>query len=229
MKKTIFSLLILFSVNAYSQTPFAIITDKDGYTNVRSGAGKGNKISDTLHNNHLIYCLEDKGNWTNIFYPRGSNEEKGWVYNDRYTPLSKLPPVPAVNKTSSSLNLIKDSIQISVTIKKFQKEKHVIKYIQGGSLTELIDNKTIWGTDGEMPQTEYQAITIKTGQSFISLPQSALAGLYQPSLNHTQAHWDKKQHILYLHSLNSDGAGGYAVIWKIENGIYKERFVTHGF
>lgn len=229
MKTITLLLFVLFSINAWGQSPFAIIADKDGYTNVRSGAGKSNKITDTLHNNHLIYCLENQGNWSYIFYPKGPGEEDGWVYNDRYIMVSALPSIPATTKTHNSLKLNKDSIQVIITTKKFQKEKHTIKYIDGGSLTERIDNKPIWGTDGNMPETEYQSITVKIGQNTITLPQSALVTLYQPNLEHTKAHLDKTSNTLYIHSLNSDGAGGYAVIWKIENGVYKERFVTHGF
>jgi len=36
---------------------FAIISDKDGYSNVRSSAEAGKNITDTLYNGQLVYCL----------------------------------------------------------------------------------------------------------------------------------------------------------------------------
>jgi len=29
--------------------------------------------------------------------------------------------------------------------------------------------------------------------------------------------------------MNSDGAGYYGVIWKIEKGVYKSRYIVYGF
>jgi hypothetical protein len=56
-----------------------------------------------------------------------------------------------------------------------------------------------------------------------------LENLYEISLANTKAHYDKANDILYIQSMNSDGAGSYEVIWKIEKGIYKNRFIAYGF
>jgi len=48
---------------------------------------------------------------------------------------------------------------------------------------------------------------------------SEFAGCYYDHLNDT----------LYINSVNGDGAGGYAVLFKIEKGIYKARVVTMPF
>jgi hypothetical protein len=57
----------------------------------------------------------------------------------------------------------------------------------------------------------------------------SLSGHKGKNYHHTKVHYDKTSDILYIHAMNSDGAGGYVVIWKIEKGGYKERFVSHGF
>ncbi len=112
----------------------------------------------------------------------------------------------------------------------FDKSKHKFKYYkEADHQIELIDNKKYWGDDGEMPKREYQSIKIKVGQRIIELPKSALENLYEPSLALTQVNYDKENNIIYIQSMNSDGAGGYEVIWKIEKGIYKERFIAYGF
>lgn len=34
---------------------------------------------------------------------------------------------------------------------------------------------------------------------------------------------------LFIVSLNGDGARGYVAVWTVKDGVYNERFVTHGF
>jgi hypothetical protein len=51
-----------------------------------------------------------------------------------------------------------------------------------------------------------------------------------PFLKYTaEVYFDKASDIFYIQTMNSDGAGGYEVIWKVEKGIYKERLVAYGF
>ena len=47
---------------------FAIISDKDGFVNVRNSANIGNNISEKLENGFVIYSFEPKSNWINIDY-----------------------------------------------------------------------------------------------------------------------------------------------------------------
>jgi hypothetical protein len=44
-----------------------------------------------------------------------------------------------------------------------------------------------------------------------------------------EVHYDKVHDILYIESMNSDGAGSYEVIWKIEKkeSIREGRFLTN--
>ena len=114
--------------------------------------------------------------------------------------------------------------------KSFEKSKHIFKYDkEEKDQIVLIDNKQYWGTDGEMPKTEYESIKLVVGGKGIVLPKSAFANLYEPNLSMTQVHYDKTNSILYILSENSDAAGSYEVIWKVEKGIYKERFIAYGF
>jgi len=63
----------------------------------------------------------------------------------------------------------------------------------------------------------------------IEIPASALENLYEPNLENTEAFYDDKNDILYIASMNSDGAGGYNVLWVIEKRQYKTRHVFYGF
>lgn len=228
MRNIVLIFILGFTITAKGQ--FAIISDNDGYVKVRNKPSIGNNIIDTLKNGHLIYCAGYNGNWTSISYDKGKNELYGFVYNDRYTPVSTYQSIPIITRTDTSVRLSKDSIDILVTQGKFDKTKHKLKYNPDyKNEIELIDNKKYWGTDGELPKTEYKSITIKIGKHKTTIPENVIENLYEPSLFHIQVNYDKKTNTLFIHSMNSDGAGCYGIIWKVVNGVYKERYLVYGF
>jgi hypothetical protein len=217
-------------VSTFSFGQFAIISDKDGSVNVREDGNPSSKIIDSLQNGYLIYCFENKGNWTNINYSKKSKELNGYVYKDRYKLVSNFLTIPIVTKNATSMKLKKDSIEITLTQSKFEKSNHKFKYFKDApDQIELIDNKKYWGRDGGMPTTQFDKIILKVGQKNIILPKQATKGLYEPSLYSAEVYFDKQNNNIYITTMNSDGAGSYEVIWKIENGIYKDRLVAYGF
>lgn len=219
-------LLLATSVNAQ----FAIIADKDGFVNVRSEPQTGNNILDTLNAGHLIYCLENEGNWTDIDYSDNGKSANGFVYKDRYIPVTKYTSIPVVQRLPTTIKLAMDDIEISIKTGNFDQTKHKITYHEEfKGQVYLIDDKHVWGADGGMPTTQYQSISIKIGENTIDLPQNAIENLFQPSQEYIKANYDKATKTLYLHASNSDGAGGYVVLWKITNEVYVEQYVTEGF
>jgi hypothetical protein len=222
-----FTLLILTSI-CYGQ--FAIVNDKDSLLNVREDGTSNSKVVDRLQNGHLIYCFEDKGNWTNIDYTKNNKELNGYVYKDRYKLISNFPALTISKKTETSITLKNDTLQVIISQSNFDKKKHTIKYFKDyPTQIELIDDKKYWGMDGGMPRTQFENVIIKVGQKTITLPKSALTGLYEPSIYSAEVNYDKLTNTLYIQTMNSDGAGSYLVIWKVSNGKYLERFVAYGF
>ena len=209
---------------------FAIIYDKDSVCNVRSSAKTGNNITDKLKNGHLIYCFANNTNWINIDYTKNKNELNGQVYKDRVIFISTYLEVPMLTKENFKITLKKDSIKVIITAKRFEKSKHKFTFFkETKNQIELIDNKKYWGTDGGVPQTEYKSIEVTIGQRKMLLPKTAIENLYEPSLYNTEVNYDKVNDILYIQSMNSDGAGSYEVIWKIKKGVYTDKFIAYGF
>lgn len=227
MKVMLLVTLMLCSKVSYAQ--FAIVADKDGYVNLRSAANKNSKVTHKLLNGQLVHCFENDGNWISITSPIGDNELNGWIYNDRCRLVADYPAIPVVAKGAGMVKLAKDSIEVVLMQRSFEKSKHTYKYQQGASWIELVDNKRYWGEDGGLPKLEYKSIVVKWGTKTLELPQAAYADLYNPSLDRTKVNFDKDNNILYIYSSNSDGAGSYDIIWKIENGVYKQRFIGLGF
>ena len=222
-----FTLILLTSI---CNGQFAIVTDKDSLLNVREDGTTNSKVVDRLQNGHLIYCFEDKGNWTNIDYTKNNKELNGYVYKDRYKLISNFPALTISKKTETTITLKKDTLQVVITQSNFDKRKHKFKYVKDyPTQIELIDNKQYWGMDGGMPRTQFEKVIIKVGQKTITLPKSALIGLYEPSIYSAEVNYDKSTDTFYIQTMNSDGAGSYLVIWKVEKGIYKDRLVAYGF
>jgi hypothetical protein len=223
------TLLLLFCFsNSFGQ--FAIVNDNDSFLNVREDGLQTSKVVDKLQNGHLIYCFEKKGNWTNIDYSKKGKELNGYVYKDRYKLVSSFPKLTISKKIENSITLKKDAVEVTIAQSKFDKKKHNFQYIKEyPDQIELIDNKKYWGRDGGMPTTQFEKIIIKVRNETISLPKTALEGLYEPGIYSAEVNYDKTNDTFYIQTINSDGAGSYLVIWKVEKGIYKDRFIAYGF
>ena len=219
------SLLVTAKLSAQS-----VIYDREGYVNVREKADKNSKIIDTLSNGHLIYDMEKEGNWTNIDYFKNNKSFDGYIYTDRIKRIDTFREIKQKKLTETTVILENDSIQITVTEKKFEPKKHSFTYSkENKDQIQLIDRKQYYGTDGELPEFQYDEVKIKIGTQIIVLPKSATENLFQPSLYKVVAHYDKKSKTIYIDSINSDGAGSYIVVWKIKNGKYVDRYIFNGF
>lgn len=227
--KTLFTLsLLLVSTISFGQ--FAIIADKDGFVNVRKDAQPNSKIIDTLHANQLVYCFENKGNWTNIDYTKKGTDYNAYVYKDRYTLISSFFKIPLLKRKENVVSLKKDTIEVSLSMGKFEKAKHKFKYYkEAPDQIEFIDNKKYWGQDGGIPNTQFDKIILTIGSKSITLPKKATEGLYEPNLNSAEVYFDKTNNTIFIQTMNSDGAGSYEVVWKIKDGVYIDRLIVYGF
>lgn len=224
------ALLIILFISKFSYAQFSVISDKDGYTNVRDDAKKESKLLDSLKNGHLIFVWEDKGKWSSIDYLKKNSERHGYIYFDRHKSISDYSKIPLVAETDSSVKVAKDSIEVIVTQKRFDKKKHKYRYYkESPTEIEFIDNKQYWGTDGGTPTVEYYSIKIKIGRNVFVAPKLATQNLYEPNLGTVEVNYDKETGMIYIQTRNSDGAGAYFVVWKFKNGVYKDRLIAYGF
>lgn len=228
MRKTFYLLLLLNFNLSFSQ--FEIINDNDGYVNVRTSPLKGNNIADKLKNGFVVYSFVSKDNWINIDYKKDSKECKGYIFKDRIKLITDFENIPSKVMTEETATYKSKSVSIEIKTTKFIKENHQLKYLDSGhEILKLIDGLQIFGTDGGIPKSEYQSMEIDINNIKIKIPKIALQNLYEPNLYNTKANYDKKNDILYIQSSNSDGAGGYEIIWIIENKIFKERIEVYEF
>jgi hypothetical protein len=227
-------LLTLFSCILFELSfgQFAIVADKDGFVNVRKSADITSSIIDTLWNGQIVYCFETEGEWRPTDYDLSRENKHGYVHGSRVKFIDEFDNIGYEVLTDSTLAFKKDSIKLVITKTPFQAENHRLDYHTGNaaknemSWLEKINGKEIWGTDGNVPKNQYGQITLTIGKDKIFLP---FDNLFEPHLEFTKVHIDWKNKTVYISAINSDGAGGYAVLWIVEDGKFKERITTVPF
>lgn len=221
-------LLTILSNLAIGQ--FAVINDKDGYSNIRRTEEIGNNIQDKLENGHFVYCMETTGNWVDIDYEIKGQSKNGCVYKDRLKVVTTFEKVAMISK-GANISLFKnDSIKVTVTSLPFDKTKHTFTHDKDSKdFIGLIDGKRYWGTDGWLPTVEFKAITVVLGNKTMTLPKLAIENLFEAHIGTMDVNYDKINNTLYIQASAGDASGGYYVIWKIVNGVYKERYIALGF
>lgn len=232
LKKIILAGLCSF-VSSVSFAQFAIVNDKDGYVNIRSTNNVTGDLIAKLNNGTLIYLYDNEGNWTNMEFRHSSSNDSirsGYIYKDRYTPIENFEFIPTYKFGMNEVTLKKDDIAITITTKDFDVKKHVLKYDKKqANILLTIDNQKIWGADGNIPKKEIEKIVVTINNKAFPLPKQAYSNLYEFNIADVKAYIDTTNNLLYIYSVNSDGAGGYASLLVIQDGKYKERFVTNGF
>ncbi|WPO79376.1 hypothetical protein [Flavobacterium sp. KACC 22761] len=226
--KVISILLVFFFNNAFAQ--FAVIKDNDEYVNIRTEASIENNVSDKLNNGFVVYCFEPKNNWINIDYSKNNKDRNGYLYKNRVQYLSEFTTIPLIKKTQTQVIFEKNGLNISIESKNFESNSAKLTFLEKDkSILKKINGKDFWGTDGGIPKSTYKSIAVVIDNNTIELPKNAFDDLFEPNLYNTKINFDKKNNILYIASSNSDGAGGYEIVWVIEKGKYKERKIVYGF
>jgi hypothetical protein len=220
---------LLLTVNAYSQ--LAIVNDADGYVNVRYKADKNSKVVSKLQNNEIVYCFEPEGNWVNIDFMTKPEDGNGYVYRDRLKYISNFNDIKPVGLTENSVKFIHDSTCIQLVKSKFLSKQNKLSFDKNNGYNFLtkINGKLFFGTDGEIPKFRYKRFLITIGKDRLKIPISDYNDLYEPNFNSTYLNYDTRSHRYYLSALNSDGAGGYEVVWVFSKEGYIRRYIYYGF
>ena len=88
--------------------------------------------------------------------------------------------------------------------------------------------ESLWGIDGNIPQYEYESVTVTYPGGVLQFPKENLQYLYEPGNNFTHIALSD-DNTFFLFMMNSDGAGGYMVVWTIKDYRIKSQLVIRGF
>lgn len=227
--KFTFTLIISFIFN-FCFAQFSIIKDVDGYVNVRSTPENADNKTDKLVNDHVVYAFQPQGNWINIDYKKNGALLNGYIYKDRIKFISDFPAVLLKSNSNGKAILESKEVKIELIETAFIQENHKLTYHNNQkSQLDKIDGLQIFGKDGDLPTRQYKSITVEFKDVKIKLPPDALQNLFEPTLFNSRANYDATNKVLYISSSNSDGAGGYEIVWIIENFKYKSRVEAYNF
>ena len=216
--------LLNFAVSYCQGFDFAVVDSKDGFVNVRKGAGTEFPVLAKIDAKD-IFSFPNQEN-----YEINGKERSGFIYKSGVANISSFKKIPKSKVLKGKVIFSDGEIEVAISISDFDKKLHRYKYHAGNSKQLIqIDDKEIFGTDGDFPKIEYHSISLNVGSKETAIPKEKLQNLYEPNFEHTRVNYDVKNKTLYIQSLNSDGAGGYAVIWIIENGVFKKRIISRGF
>lgn len=232
MRKVVLHILCFMFFGQYlfaQEYPLAVIVDGDGYVNVRNRAL--NKIG-RLSAGEIVFISDTNREWYNIEHSNGEDGDEilnGFIHKTRLLSVSSYMEIPPVSDSANEIVLQKDSIKVRLTGTKFVLGNRSISKLPDSEVIEKIDDRPVWGEDGGIPKTEYKSIEITIADKHLFLPKEAYLNTYNPALFNTKVYYDSNNKYLYICSLNSDGAGGYLVLWLIQNGQYRRRYIYRGF
>jgi hypothetical protein len=228
MKRAIsFITLVLISNLSFSQDfEFAIIQDKDGFSNVREEPNLKSKIVGNIKNNEIIFVFDHEE--SNNMYSFQSASISGFVHNSRIKRLTKLKDIKPSNQIENNIRFKHNNFEIDIFAEKFDAKKYSVQRNKQG-FVEKLNNKIFYGTDGDLPKVALKSVVFKVNNKVISIDKNQVNDLFEPNFDNTKVFFDASTQIIYLTMNNSDGAGSYAVAWTFKPNETPKRFVLINF
>lgn len=240
-----FIILCVFSmVSQIVMADFAIISDPDGYANIRADSNINAKIVSRVNNGEVLYCSKDKSNgFHQIAIGKNTFDNSSlYIHYSRAKFLSSFTTLPILRKfgkeytdedlrhpkllSDQSLTLAGFNYQIHLLVKPFNVSNHRIIYNEDKSIDKLDNFSMFWGSDQQVPYSEYSLIRVNYNNIEIAIPKNQISDLFNPNLSDTKAFFDGKTKTLYLVAQNGDGAGVYHVVLIFKEGKYVRRLVV---
>jgi hypothetical protein len=245
MKKLIVILFSLFILSAQAQ--LAVINDPDGFVNVRETGTIKSKIVGRL-NTGDIFLYDDEDNnkaWRNIYYSpeknmlfspidgKATSLKPGYITG--FVHLGGVTPIETLSKMKykKSFGYIgtNDTITFTIKIRPFISKRHKIKTSKDGCVNcnenflDRIDGKKPWGVDGNLPKKEIYSILLFIDRKPIIIPLESYNDLFEAHPENFNVYYDNQRNIYLYMPNNSDGAGGYDVVWVIKDDKLVRRYI----
>jgi hypothetical protein len=236
MNKKYLLALLLLTISHFTYAQFAKIIDKDGYVNVRKQATVTSEIVSEINSEEIVYAFPDEKlrDWVIVDYTDRQNENiTGYVHQSRIKLIESYVHIPNTSFNDSIAKFISKDVAVEIRSEKFDYKKNKryfssTKY-EDYTVEDKFKGQQVWGTDGTIPISHYTSIKATIKGRSIQIPEKEIENLFNINSEFSACYYDNPNDTLYITSVNGDGAGGYAVLFKIEKGIYKTRVVTMPF
>ena len=216
---------------------FGVIDDPDGWVNVRKSASTKAEVVARIDSGDMVWLYAEADNdWVKAVYLKGKEklEATGFIHGSRIKRLDAMIEIPVTSEGEKRMTFARGMMKVQVESGEFDPDAH--QYTRGdeeghGDWIRLMDGKPFWGTDGGLPRETYRSITVSLGETVMTAPAEALKDVFEPNLTEQGTHVmaDPETDAIYLVGWNSDGAGGYVVAFRFEDGKYAGRLVLSPF
>jgi len=215
MKNFLIIITILFFSNLnYGQ--IAVIKDNDGFTNVRKLPNGDSEIIYKLKDSEIFSYQESKSDWITVYISKNKYQLE-CDDNDTflgYIHKSRLYPIENLNVYSGT------EFSFKYDLKEFTFENKISDF-DGKWLTK-INGRRLYGTDGNVPKIEVSGIDASINGKAIDIPNILYEDIFECD-NEFTINKNKDDYI--VHQWNSDGAGGYLIVWVLGNEKLKQRLI----
>lgn len=225
--KSILSILLVF-IFTHTQAQFALVEDKDGYTNIRTKGAISAPVGGRISSGSLVYIQEEGKDWSNVDYKENAS---GYIHNSRLRKIANYQEMPLLRAAGDSIVFKNDSLRIVLREAPFMPRREQLTFTTTADARYLsaINKRPFWGTDGGVPTRQYKLITCYWRGRQVSVPDSMINDVFEPNLDLTHVWYDPHHQRWFIEAINSDGAGGYEVAWMFEQGAYKTRYALIAF
>lgn len=200
-----------------------LVEDKDGFVNLRARGSLESKVAGKVLSGSVVTVEEVMGDWAKISDDSGEERDL-FVHNSRLKKLDGWKQTAgAPDKDGNAARVKSGGMEAKVTASPFVAAEH--KITKNKEIVKQVDGHAIWGTDGDLPKKTL-ALTLTVDGKPVTLPAEATHDLYEPNMESLALLTPGKpgEHALVVMQ-NSDGAGGYTVVWAIAAGKYVGRTI----
>lgn len=213
----------------WSFAQFAKIVDKDGFVNMRKNADAKSIVVGKISSDEIVYIFDaDDGNknWLNADYTdKNGKDISGYIHSSRVKYIESYESIPSTSVSENKIVFNSKNIRVDIESEPFNYKENKRYFsttdYNGHKVEDKFKGQHIWGTDGTVPQTHYKFISVKINGKTLQIPPKEIENLFNINNESASCYFDSEEETLYINMVNSDGAGGYAVLFKIEKGIYK--------
>lgn len=196
-----------------------IVQDPDGETNVRDGASLEAKIAGKVPSGGPVFVdPEPESGFHLVFLDKEDNLAGRYIHGSR---LQAVKDWKAFGPEGDTGRLSHQSFEVVVKDPAFVASEHKISTDANGMV--LVDGKSPWGQDGGEPSRSI-ALSVSINGKKVTLPAEATENIYEPNFSTLVllTPGDPAERAVLIMA-NSDGAGGYYLVWAFENGVYRGR------
>lgn len=198
-----------------------VVEDADGHSNLRGGAGLEAKVVGKVLSGGPVFAEpEAKSGFHLVYLDREDGKTERFLHGSRLKPVDEWK---AIGPKGATGRLSHKTFAVEVSATAFDASAHRISRNADGMT--LVDGKVPWGQDGGEPRHGLK-LSVSIGGKKVEIPAAATENLYEPNLETLVllTPGDPAERA-FLMMQNSDGAGGYVVVWAFERGVYRGRAV----